>query len=100
MIQRLKAEPDLRICSEAFLCWIHEQFYNRLPADMRFAATLSGDSVPVVPGELRDRGISVGRHDAPIVMRDDGEDFFLIPAPRIFLTYCFFHYDLLRLRRR
>lgn len=71
MVHRLKTEPDLRICSEEFLCWIHERFYNRLPADMRFATTLSGESVPVVPGELRDRGISVGRHDTPVVTRDE-----------------------------
>ncbi len=71
MVHRLKAEPDLKICSEEFLRWIHEQFYNRLPADMRFATTVSGESVPVVPGELRDRGISVGRHDTPVVTRDE-----------------------------
>lgn len=71
MTNRLKTEPDLRICSEGFLRWIHEQFYNRLPADMRFATTLSGEPVPVIPGELRDRGVSVGRHDAPIVTRDE-----------------------------
>ena len=65
MMERLRLEPDLRVCSEAFLRWLHEQFYLRLPEAMRFAKTESGALVPVVPGELRDRGISVGRHDAP-----------------------------------
>ncbi len=71
MVHRLKTEPDLKICSEGFLCWIHEQFYNRLPEDMRFATTVSGEPVPVIPGELRDRGISVGRHDTSLVTRDE-----------------------------
>ncbi|MBI2386722.1 MAG: Fic family protein [Elusimicrobia bacterium] len=65
MFERLRLEPGLRVCSEAFLCWLHERFYLELPEAMRFAKTEGGDLVPVVPGELRDRGISVGRHDAP-----------------------------------
>lgn len=65
MIERLSKEPDLRICSERFLCWIHEQFYSRLSADMRFAKTESGQVVPVIPGQLRERGVSVGKHRPP-----------------------------------
>lgn len=65
MFERLRLEPELRVCSEPFLRWLHEQFYLKLPETMRFAKTESGRLVPVVPGELRDRGITVGRHDAP-----------------------------------
>jgi len=65
MIKRLQSEPELNICSEGFLCWLHEQFYGRLPADMRFAKTVSGALVPVIPGRLREVGLTVGRHDAP-----------------------------------
>ncbi len=65
MIQRLRNEPELSICSESFLCWLHEQFYSKLPADMRFAKTVSDALVPVIPGHLREVGITVGRHDAP-----------------------------------
>ncbi len=65
MMERLRLEPGLRVCSEAFLRWLHEQFYLKLPEAMRFAKTESGELVPVVPGELRNRGITVGRHDAP-----------------------------------
>jgi Fic family protein len=65
MFERLRLEPGLRVCSEGFLRWLHERFYLELPEAMRFAKTESGELVPVVPGELRDRGISVGRHDAP-----------------------------------
>lgn len=71
MLGRLKEEAGLRICSEEFLCWIHREFYNRLPEEMRFATTQSGESVHVVPGELRNRGISVGRHDVPMITREE-----------------------------
>lgn len=75
MLRRLKEEPGLRICSEEFLCWIHREFYDKLPAEMRFALTKSDAPVPVIPGELRDRGISVGRHDAPLITRDEVRDY-------------------------
>jgi Fic family protein len=65
MIQRLREDPDLSICSESFLCWIHEQFIIRLPEEMRFATTESGKLVPIEPGQVRIQGITVGRHDAP-----------------------------------
>jgi Fic family protein len=70
MIQRLRDEPCLRICSEGFLCWLHEQFFLRLPEDMRFAKTVGGDPVPVEPGRLRDRGITVGRHEGPVTREE------------------------------
>lgn len=65
MFERLRREPGLRVCSEGFIRWLHERFYLLLPEAMRFAKTESGALVPVAPGELRDRGITVGRHDAP-----------------------------------
>jgi len=65
MFERLNLEPGLRVCSAPFLRWLHEQFYLKLPEPMRFAKPFSGALVPVVPGALRDRGITVGRHDAP-----------------------------------
>ena len=65
MIKRLREEPKLSICSESFLCWIHEQFFKRLPEEMRFATTTGGNLVSVEPGQLRDRGITVGIHEGP-----------------------------------
>ncbi len=65
MFARLRAEPQLRVCSAEFLRWLHEKFYLRLPEEMRLAKTESGALVPFAPGELRDRGSTVGRHDAP-----------------------------------
>jgi Fic family protein len=65
MVARLRAEPGLRICSEEFLRWLHEQFYLKLPPEMRFAKTEGGRLEPVEPGRLRDRGVTVGAHAAP-----------------------------------
>jgi Fic family protein len=65
MIKRLREEPALCICSEEFLSWIHAQFFLKLPEEMRMAKTTSGEFVQVKPGVLRDRGITVGLHDAP-----------------------------------
>lgn len=70
MLRRLYAEPELRVCSKEFLCWLHEQFFLKLPEDMRLAKTVNGELVPVEPGRLRDRGITVGIHEGPITRQD------------------------------
>lgn len=70
MIKRLREEPSLPICSENFLSWLHEQFFLRLPDEMRFAKTVSGNLVPVEPGQLRDRGVTVGRHEGPVTKEE------------------------------
>lgn len=65
MLERLRKEPSLRVCSEEFLCWLHGRFFLELPAEMRFAKTVSGALVSVEPGRLRERGVSVGLHSGP-----------------------------------
>ena len=66
MVKRLREEPTLRICSADFLCWLHAEFFLKLPPELRFAKTESGALVPVEPGRLRERGITVGRHQGPV----------------------------------
>lgn len=70
MTRRLRAEPELRVCSEEFVRWLHEQFFLRLPEEMRFAKTEGGERVPVEPGRLRERGITVGIHEGPATRQD------------------------------
>lgn len=65
MMRRMVLEKDLDICSTEFLCWLHKEFYSRLPEEMHFALTHEGVKVPVMPGELRDRPASVGTHLPP-----------------------------------
>lgn len=66
MSERIKNEQTLSICSEDLLRWIHRSFYSQLPEEMHFAKTYSGEKVPVLPGELRDRPAGVGRHLPPL----------------------------------
>lgn len=65
MIERLEAEPELNIHSESFLCWLHKNFYERLPETLHFAKTKSGNPYRIVPGEIRDFQVDVGRHIPP-----------------------------------
>ena len=51
--------------SSAFICELHRQFYEKLPASMRVATTSKGKKKPLVPGELRDRDVEVGTHLGP-----------------------------------
>lgn len=65
MRARLQADPSLNICSQEFLCWLHERFYAQLPEAYRQAKTLSEKIIPIEPGRLRERGAVVGTHHAP-----------------------------------
>ena len=65
MMKRLIAEPELDITSVDFLCWLHSEFYKRLPEDMCYAKTVSDKRLPVCPGELRDIPAQVGSHQPP-----------------------------------
>jgi Fic family protein len=63
--QKLVGSPDVSICSKTFLCWIHQEFYNRLPCGFGEIVTSSGDIKTVIPGKLREVEVEVGRHLAP-----------------------------------
>lgn len=66
MEERLSEEPDLDICSEDFICWLHREFYARMPEEYRYARRRgSGERVPVIGGELRGEVVIVGRHIGP-----------------------------------
>ena len=57
--------PAAQICSAEFLCHIHREFYDRLPASLRKVEGHDGKSHPVLPGELRASEVSVGQHVPP-----------------------------------
>lgn len=71
----LARDSGLNPASTDFLCWIHERFYIRLPKDMRVVEGKEGERQPVIPGQFRPRGVSIGRHippdadDVPALMR-------------------------------
>lgn len=63
--ERLYADPKTDVCSQEFLNWIHQQFYDRLPEEFRIVKTRGGGTDQVVPGELRQCEVEVGRHIPP-----------------------------------
>lgn len=65
MEERLRNEPALAICTPPFLCWIHREFYERMPPELRRARGPNGEEHPVIPGELRKVEVQVGRHVPP-----------------------------------
>ncbi|HVH46323.1 MAG TPA: Fic family protein [Labilithrix sp.] len=66
MEERLAAEPSLEICEPEFLCWLHREFYSRLPEEFHSVEQHDGARVLIVPGTLRTSGVRVGRHFAPL----------------------------------
>jgi Fic family protein len=53
------------IYSPDFLCWLHREFYTRLPEPLRWAATRNGQRYQIQPGGLRDFMVDVGKHTPP-----------------------------------
>jgi Fic family protein len=62
--QRLERDHDLDIWGADFLCWIHKEFYDRLPAEFLVLKTDQGEK-RVEPGQLREDEVTVGHHLAP-----------------------------------
>lgn len=62
---RVEKNADESICSSAFLCWIHKEFYDRLPTEFREVRAPDGSLKQVFPGELRKDEVEVGRHMPP-----------------------------------
>ncbi len=60
--QRLETAPETDICAPDFLRWMHRELYDRLPDEFRTVKTASGGEDRVVPGELRQCEVEVGRH--------------------------------------
>jgi Fic family protein len=62
---RLEKVPDTGVCAPDFLCWIHREFYGRLPEEFRTVSTVGGGTDHVNPGEMRRCEVEVGRHVPP-----------------------------------
>jgi Fic family protein len=62
---RLRETQSFQICEAKSLCWIHKEFYERLPESFRLVKTKSGKTDRVAPGELRKAQVEVGFHVAP-----------------------------------
>lgn len=62
----LADEPTRNVCRPDYLCWIHGEFYRRVPDEMRLVRDpVDGRELAVEPGELRTYDVRVGQHIAP-----------------------------------
>ncbi len=65
IIKRLEQEPELDITSDAFLTWVHNEFYEKMPERLRWVRDDSSESEYVKAGEIRNHFVKVGNHVAP-----------------------------------
>jgi Fic family protein len=65
MRERLEKEPELSIHSAEFLCWLHGEFYARLPEEMHWSVNEKGKKYRIGPGEVRSFEVTVGSHLPP-----------------------------------
>ncbi len=64
--ERLDAEPTLRVSDAEFLCFLHREFYARMPEPFRRIRSADGvREHTVAPGQLRSEEVEVGRHRPP-----------------------------------
>jgi Fic family protein len=62
---RLAEEPEMRITDADFLRWIHSEFYDQMPEDLRWVKGENGTREWVEAGEFRKRAVAVGHHVPP-----------------------------------
>ena len=67
LVERLKQSGMTESpCSKEFIGWLHEEFYVRMPAELKVVRSSSGDRELIVePGELRKVDVTVGRFIPP-----------------------------------
>ncbi len=62
---RLEEAPETVITSKSFLCWIHKEFYERMPKEYLVVQRADGKTEKVIPGKIRELEVEVGRHLPP-----------------------------------
>ena len=65
MLNRLAEQPELEIHTRRFICWLHAEFYRRLPEELHWSEDRKGKKYKIEPGELRGFEVDVGRHQPP-----------------------------------
>lgn len=69
-VQSMIDSGDTPSCPPAtaeYILWLHREFCNRLPPELlRIENPDTGKTVEVVPGQMRDGEVSVGRHVPPL----------------------------------
>ena len=62
--EQLIKDSTTDICGVDFLCWLHREFYDRLPEEF-LEVKFKGGQKKVIPGRLREDEVTIGRHFAP-----------------------------------
>lgn len=63
---RFDGGEDIPVCSPDFLCWLHKEFYERVPDSFLNIYHPDRDEyITMVPGELRKENVVVGDHYPP-----------------------------------
>ncbi len=63
MKEKLKSVSDAY--SWEFISWLHKNFYDYLPAELRTITDKGGNKISLIPGEKRTTEVEVGKHIAP-----------------------------------
>ncbi|MFM1767943.1 MAG: hypothetical protein RJA22_472 [Verrucomicrobiota bacterium] len=59
------ADRAVDVYSPDFVCWLHREFYHRLPEPLHWSRTRNGEAYRIEPGALRHFMVEVGQHTPP-----------------------------------
>ena len=65
LMERRLAEGGEDVYAPDFICWLHHEFYTRLPESLHWSVTKNGRRYRIKPGRLREYMVDVGRHTPP-----------------------------------
>lgn len=63
--ERLSKNSNEDVSSPAYIQWLHQEFYKRLPEEFLAVKKPGGDHLILTPGELRKEEVEVGAHLPP-----------------------------------
>jgi Fic family protein len=64
--ERFESGEDVPVCSSEFLCWIHKEFYDRVPESFLVIRHPDrNEKIIMTPGDLRKENVVVGNHIPP-----------------------------------
>jgi len=65
VMMELAANPRAEVTTPAFILRLHRDLYADVPDSERIVRSPSGRTAIVIPGQIRDQNVTVGRHGAP-----------------------------------
>jgi Fic family protein len=64
--ERIDSGDEIHVFSSKFLCWIHREFYERVPEHyLRIHHPGRDEYITMTPGELRKKNVTIGVHIPP-----------------------------------